>query len=227
MNRGTILLLALAALPFAAGRFGHRGEFSVLLRLGPGDSFFLRGFAPEFEIEDGQATHWTGPDGVVDLPLRVTGNGVLAYRLARVLPETGHVDVLVNGRVVDRFSCRGGRLVDRSVALQDLQGTPLTVSFHVEGRDERQLGVKLHFLRVFGEGRVALRGPVAEAQGSLLLVVLAALLVLAGFSTLETSLVVAPLALGSSVLLLRDPFLAVRLMTFLPGTLLVCGLPHG
>jgi hypothetical protein len=161
---------------------------------------------------------------VVDLPLAVTGEGVLSYRLARVLPQSGHVEVLLGGRTVDRFTCRGGRLVERQVGVQGLETTPLLLEFRVDARDERQLGVKLHSVSLEGRGRMALRGARGVLAGPLLVLVLGTVMLCAGFSTLEALLVATPWALGLSAVLLGDPLLGLRLTTGLAPVLVLFAL---
>jgi hypothetical protein len=194
------------------------------LRLGPGDSPFLSGFSPEFEIENGVSSHWTGNDGAIEIPVSVSGHATLTYRLARVLPQTAHVEVLFAGRVVDRFSCRGGSLVDREVDLGSLDGSPVSLAFHVDSHEDRRLGLKLHFVRV-DAGAARLRGAAVRLRAPALVLLFAGALLLAGFHDREAALLTAALAVGLSVGLLVDPWPFERALVLLPEVLLVIVLP--
>ena len=97
------------ALPLVAAHLGARGPRSLHLNLGPGDGPYVSGFAPEYEIDDKVATHWTTYHAAVTLPVDVeAGEATLAYRFARVFPETAVVDVRLGDRPVDHFESRGG-----------------------------------------------------------------------------------------------------------------------
>ena len=61
--------------------------------LGPGDAPYVSGFAPEYEIYDRLATHWTRYNAGVALPLSATVPVSVSYRFARVYGETAQVDV--------------------------------------------------------------------------------------------------------------------------------------
>ncbi|HWX23860.1 MAG TPA: hypothetical protein VN083_02410 [Vicinamibacteria bacterium] len=224
---GALALLGLLALPAGAVLWGSSSPLGVTFRLGPGDSPFLVGFSPEFEIEGGVATHWTGENGTVDLPLEAEGNAVLSYRLARVLPQTAHVEVLLDGEVVDRFSCRGGAFLERSVPLGGRPRTPLSLTFHVESKDSRKLGVKLHWVRLEGAkgARLWLRGLRPETEGTFLVLVFAVLLLASGWHSAAAAALVGPVSVLVSLGLRWDPWLTHRLLTLLPETLLVVGLP--
>lgn len=221
-----LTLLGLVLLPLWAASRGHHGPYGVTLELGPGDSPYIAGFAKEFEIEGRKPTQWTGEEGRIDLPLEATGESVLAYDLARVLPQTAHVQVLHGGSVVDTFSCRGGVFLDRRVNLSPATH-PLSVTIHVESRDDRKLGVKLHSVHFQG-GRgswLRPRGGWARSEGALLVLVFLWLLLIAGWSVSSTTALVAPVSLLVSLGVVEDPFLTHRLLRLLPGTLLALGMP--
>ena len=107
--KGALPGLLVVALPVLAALAGSLGTRPVALNLGPGDAAYVSGFAPDYEIQDKVATHWTTYDAGIELPVALRGGKAeLRFRFARVLPETAVVDVLFDGRAVDRFSCRGG-----------------------------------------------------------------------------------------------------------------------
>ena len=69
---------------------GSRSGRPVTLNLGPGDAPYVSGFAPEYEIDDKVATHWTTYHARVDLPLIVDAPEVAARLSLRArLPADG------------------------------------------------------------------------------------------------------------------------------------------
>src|SRR6185295_320502 len=125
-RRALAALLALVAAPVAAAFVGSTTGRAVLLNLGPGDSPYIEGFSPRYEIDEKVATHWTSYDASLRLPLLLDGGAMLSYRYARVLPETAQVQVEFQGRLADRFACRGGVFETRQVAVGS-QGAPVRV----------------------------------------------------------------------------------------------------
>jgi hypothetical protein len=145
------LALGVVLLPAVCVLTGPVQSRPILLNLGPGDGPYISGFAPSYEIQDRVATHWTSYDAALELPLALQGSAPeLRFRFARVLPETAVVDVLLDGRVVDHFSCRGGVFEERRVPLGPLAATPLRLAFHVDSHDRKGLGLKLDWVRVEG-----------------------------------------------------------------------------
>ncbi len=143
---GAALLGALA--PVAACRLNPH----VLFNFGPSDHTYLRGFEPEWEIDpDGLATHWSSHSARVLLPAAVAGGpATLQVRAARVYSNTATTTVTVNGAPVDSFAARGGRFVERSIALPDaVSGSgPLVIGFDTAGDEGRNRGLHLDWLRL-------------------------------------------------------------------------------
>jgi hypothetical protein len=222
----SLLAVVLVGAPLAAALLGSPGPVRASLKLGPGDSAYLVGFTPEYEIDGGASAHWTTKDAQVVLPLSIEGTDVeLAYRFARVLPKTAHVEVFLGGALVDRFSSRGGKLEERNVRVFVPRATPVQVAFKVDSRDPRDLGLRLHWLRVSVGvgGRIALEGfsrLAPAASVALLLLILA----FSGWGTRGAVVLAAPASLALTLGLLRDPWLIHRLLTWIPGTLAILGL---
>lgn len=196
----------------------------MTLDLGPNDASYLEGFTPEAEIEDGVATHWTSTHAGVRLPLQASGPATLAFRYARVLPETAVVDVSAAGRAVERFTCRGGRFEERRVPLGTLEATPLDARFDVDSHDRRGLGLKLDWLRfeIGGGGRVRL-GPRPAWLAVLLEAWLLALLRFAGFGRRAAFLASLPLAFALGAGALFAPFVLAHLLGKLALATAACG----
>jgi len=223
VSAGAVLLPLLAAL------WGVRGPLRVGLNLGPGDSPYLDGFTPEYEIDDKVATHWTTYDARVRLPLNISGGPWdLSYRLARVLPETATVEVLFGDTPVDRFTCRGGVFLERKVSLGALPATPLEVAFKVSSHDRQKLGVKLDWVRLeAGGGAQARLSGAARWRPAILALLLLLLLLAAGWGR-QGGLVAFPLAVALTAGLLRDPWLTHRLLRgLLEATLVLAVLGVG
>jgi hypothetical protein len=188
--------------------WGTRGPINATVKMGPNTGAYLTGAAAEYEIEGLQATRWTSWDTTLALPLVLRGGPAeISYRFARVLPQTAIVDVLLNGRPIDRFTCRGGIFAVRHVRLAALGTTPLELRFKVDSHDHRGLGLKLDWVRIETErgGRMRLRGEslwlVPLLAGALLL-----LLRFMGHSLRMAVLLVAPLGLAAVVWAMHDPF---------------------
>jgi hypothetical protein len=221
-------LAALAALvlaPAAAALIGSTSGRPLHLNLGPGDSPYVSGFSARYEIDDKVATHWTSYDAVLRLPVALEGGGTLAYRYARVLPETAEVQVEFEDRLVDRFSCRGGLFETRRVPVAGSTG-PARVHFKIDSHDRQRLGLRMDWLRLTpaAGARLRLHGA-ARWRPAALVAAAAFLLRLAGWSLGTTVLLAAPLAGAALVGLLLDPWLTHRLATGVPETLLLLGLP--
>ena len=221
---GVALALAVVAVPLLAAAWGARGPFQVTLNLGPGDAPYLSGFTSSYEIDDRVATHWTTYDAAVALPLTVSGGPMtLTYRFARVFPETAVVEVLFAGGVVDRFECRGGRFQERSAPLGAHAPTPAAVAFHADSHERQNLGLKLDWVRLAGTGRVRLRGG-AQLVPALVIALLVALHVLAGWELRPAALLAAPWAAAAAYGLLHDPWLVHRLLRGIVLALCLFGL---
>ena len=149
-----------AGIPFLSGWIGAR-DGVALVKMGPNTGFYLNGVAPLYEIEGLQATRWTTYHATVSLPLRLRGDRAeVAYRFARILPQTAVVEVSLADRLIDRFTCRGGRFRVRSVHTGFAGGAPAVLRFDVDSHDRRDLGLKLDWVRIAAveHGRLALRG---------------------------------------------------------------------
>lgn len=218
--------MACLALPLVfAALAGSPAAQTLKLNLGPGDSPYISGFLPQYEIDDKVATHWTTYDARVDLPLSLQ-NGIveLSYRFARVLPQTAVVEVFFGNRLVDRFDCRGGIVREQRVSVEVTRATPAVVTFHVDSHDRKNLGLKMDWLLIESQGntRVALRG-LARWRPALLVTVLFVLFRGVSVARWLAVVLVLPWTLaGASGLVLR-PWLTHRLLTGLPESLFVLG----
>ena len=187
--------------------FGVGAPATVLFNLGPNDADHIAGFEPHYEIEGPRATRWTTYDARVDLPLTVRGGPAsLSYRFSRVLPETAVVDVLLAGTLVDRFTCRGGAWITRTVDLAALPPLPLSIALRVDSHDRRNLGLRLDWIQLsLAGGRVGWRGWARWAPAAL---VAAAYILcrLAGLAPFPAALVSLPWSLGALVFGRLDPF---------------------
>lgn len=210
--RDAALALAVVALPLLAARAGARGPFSITLNLGPGDSPYVSGFTSSYEIDDRVATHWTTYDAAVHLPLTVSGGPMaLSYRFARVFPETAVVEIVFAGGVVDRFECRGGRFQERTAPLGTQNPTPVAVAIRADSHERQNLGLKLDWVRLTGTGHVWLYGG-SQFVPAVVIALLVALHVLAGWDLRRAALLAAPWAAAAAFGLLRDPWLVHRLL---------------
>jgi len=202
--------LGLAAfLPLASVLAGARGPVAFGVNLGPNDGRYLSGFVPLYEIDPGDqvATRWSTRQAAVVMPLVVRGGPVeVAYRFARVLPETAVVETRLAGRTVDRFSCRGGVFLVRRVRLGALPPTPVAVAFDVDSHDSRGLGLRMDWVRlaVGNGGSVFLSG---AARWRAVAVGVAAVLLFraAGFATWPALLLALPFSGGTAVWAAVDP----------------------
>ena len=222
--RRELILLALVGVPLAAALHGATNPGPVRLRLGPGDGPYVRGFAREYEIYENDAIRWSSLDSSVELPLTLEGPITLAYRFSRPVAEAGRAEVTFGGTVVDTFETRN-RPDERRVSLETPGAAPLAVRFRVETAEPRGLGLRLDWVRFDGEtgSRLRLRGP-ARFRAALLVLLLILIFRVAGWTSGESALLVAPFSLVATLGLLVDPWLVHRLLTSLPEWLLVVGL---
>ena len=219
---GAALVAALPALAALAGA-AHPGP--VQLDLGPGDAPYIEGFAPEYEIYDAVATHWTTYHARVALPLVLSGAPALvSYRFARMYGETAQVEAVApDGAVFDRFSARGGRWVTRQ-ATGDLPPGPLAVAIVSDSHERQDRGLRMDWVRFDpAGGRLRLTGA-ARWGPSLLVALVIALMGLLGWGTARAALLALPWSLGLSAGLLVDPWTVHRMLRGLPLALALFGL---
>ena len=224
-GRDAALLAAVIALPLAAALAGSRGGHPVTLNFGPGDAPYVAGFAPEYEIDDKVGTHWSTYHATVDLPVTVeAGEAALAYRFARVFPETAVVEVSLAGRTVDRFESRGGVFQERRAALGALPSTPLTVRIDADSHERRDRGLKMDWLRV-----ETARGAVVRLRGrarwtpALVVAFVAILLMLGGWPARHAAALAAPLAIALAAGLWFHPWAVHRVLRGIPEALVIFG----
>jgi hypothetical protein len=220
-----IAAAVLVLLPLAAAAAGSSAGRPVLLNFGPGDGPYLTGFAPDYEIDDKVATHWTTYHARVALPLEVRGGPVtLSYRFSRVFGETAEVDVLLGGRPVDHFQCRGGTILERSVPLGALPPTALHIGIEADSHERKDRGLKMDWLRVgLGPGaRVRLTGWAALAPAVVVALILV-IHILAGWTPRRAALWTAPWCAAAVAGLLLDPWLTHQLVRGLPLALALVG----
>jgi hypothetical protein len=218
------VLAALALPALAAALLGSSREPTITINLGPGDGPYIEGFVPEYEVDEGIGTHWSTYDASVALPVRIQGPFDVVYRFARILPQTAQVDVVIAGRVIDRFTCRGGQYLERRATVDLPQRTPAKVSFHVDSHDRRNMGLKIDWVRFEPRpgGVVRLTGTaVPRAAGLLLLIYV--ILRAASWTPRGAAFVVVPAAGAATAGLLLHPWLLHRLLTGLPEATAVFG----
>ncbi len=223
-GRDAALLAAVVALPLAAALAGSRGGHAVTLNFGPGDAPYVAGFAPEYEIDDKVATHWTTYHATVDLPVTVEGEAALAYRFARVFPQTAVVDVSLAGRTVDRFESRGGVFQERRASLGALPPTPLTVRLDADSHERKDRGLKMDWLRMETPrgAIVRLRGA-ARWMPALVVALVALLLMLGGWPGRHAAALAAPVAIALAVGLWIHPWAVHRVLRGIPQALVIIG----
>jgi hypothetical protein len=227
-RRGTIgeglAAVALVLVPLIAARIGASGPGTVTLNFGPGDGPYLTGFAPEYEIDDKVATHWTTYHAAVVLPIEVRGPVDLSYRFSRVFGETAEVEVSLGGRAVDRFQCRGGAVLERSAPLGLLPATAVRIGIESDSHERRDRGIKMDWLRLrLAPGaRLRLVGWAAAAPAAVVALVFA-LHLLAGWPPRRAMLCTAPWCLAAAAGLLLDPWLIHRLLRGVPLALVLFG----
>jgi hypothetical protein len=225
-SRDLLALALLAGLPLLASLWGTGRVSAVTLKLGPGDSPYIAGFLPEYEIDEGNATQWANQDAAIELPLTVSGGPLtLVYRFSRPVAEEGDAAVVsFGGAIVDRFTPRTG-IDERRADMGALPATPFNVGFEVVSRNPRPLGLRLDWVRLeAGSGaRVRLRGPTL-LRPALLPVLLYLVLRLAGWGVRGAALLSAPWSAAATLGLALDPWLVHRLLTGLPESLGILGL---
>jgi hypothetical protein len=223
--RDAALLAAVVALPLAAALAGSRGGRPVALNFGPGDAPYVSGFAPEYEIDDKVGTRWSTYHATVDLPVTVeAGEAALAYRFARVFPQTAVVEVSLAGRAVDRFESRGGVFQERRAVLGALPPTPLTVRIDADSHERKDRGLKMDWLRLETSrgGVVRLRGT-ALWMPAIVVALVAILLMLGGWPPRQASALAAPLAIALAAGLWIHPWAVHRVLRGIPEALVIFG----
>ena len=204
---GLLSLLAVGV----ASHVGARGPLEFRLNLGPGDSPYIQGFHPDYEIVNKVATHWTRYDATAKLPLTVSGGPVTAtYRFARVFSETAQVEVAIDGQLIDQFSCRGGQYLKRQATVTVMDG-PLAISIVSDSHEREDKGLKMDWLRfdLGAQARVRLTGW-ARWQPLFLSLVLLGTLAGVGWSVRSSLSLSLLCTLPLSVALLQNPWLSHR-----------------
>jgi len=203
-DAAVLLAVALPALVLALA--GAPAPATVFFNLGPNDADSLTGFEPHYEIDGPMATRWTTYNARVDLPLTLRrGAALLSYRYSRILPETAVVDVLLDGRQVDRFTARGGAWVTRTAPVAAEGTTPLRIEIKVDSHDRRNLGLRLDWIRLdVSGGRVGFSGW-ARWRPLLLVVAAFALFRFGGLTSPAAALSAAPWSLAALVWGRSDP----------------------
>ena len=224
-GRDAALLAAVIALPLAAALAGSRAGHSVTLNFGPGDAPYVSGFAPEYEIDDKVGTHWSTYHATIDLPLTVeAGEAVLAYRFARVFPETAVVEVSLAGRTVDRFESRGGVFQERRAVLGALPSTPVRVGVEADSHERKDRGLKMDWLRVeTPRGAVVRLRGTARCTPAVVVTLVAILLMLGGWPARQAAGLAAPLAIALAAGLWIHPWAVHRVLRGIPEALVVFG----
>jgi hypothetical protein len=226
-GRGLALAAAIVALPLLAALAGSRSGRPITLNLGPGDAPYVSGFAPEYEIDDKVATHWTTYHARIDLPVVVDAPMiVVAYRYARVFPQTAVVDVKIAGEPLDGFEARGGLYEERRPFL-GLAGTgpiPIAITVDADSHERKDRGLKLDWVRLElpRGGTVRLRG-LAAWMPAVVVILAAAILFAAGWPLARAALLASPVAIALAAGLWIDPWFTHRLLRGVPLALVVFG----
>jgi len=221
--RAAVAVLVLA--PLLAGRLAVTGPRTVTLNFGPGDSPYLSGFAPEYEIDDKVGTHWTTYHAGMALPLEVSGGPVdMSYRFTRGFGETAQVEVLFDARAVDQFQCRGGAVLERKAVLGALPPTPVRIGIESDSHERRDRGLKMDWIRLaLGPGaRLRLIGW-AAVMPTVAVALILAIHLLAGWSLRHAVVLTAPWSLAAVAGLVLDPWLTHRLLRGIPLALTFFG----
>lgn len=215
-GRDLLLLAALVAAPLAAAVTGAHGPARATLNLGPGDGPYVTGFMPEYEIAGTEATHWSGSDASVRLPLSVRGSATLSYRFARNLPEVNTVDVWLGEERIDRFAAQPV-FETRHPAVQASTPRPLIVNFKVGSPVRSPLGLRLDWVSLeAGDGAtIRLRGA-ARWRPAWLVALLFVLFRCSGWGSRASALLAAPWSVAAGLGLRLDPWLVHRLLTAVP-----------
>ncbi len=217
---GLSWVLALA-LPLGASLAGSHTARPLLLNLGPGDSPYLTGFSPQYEIDDKVATHWTTYEAAVRLPVRLAGPAEVSYRFARVFPQSAVVEVEAAGAVIDRFTARGGLIEERRTMVGS---GPAELIIRADSHERQDRGLRMDWIawQPAPRTRVRLVGWALLAP-PLLVALLLLLHRLLGFSGLQAGALTLPWAAALAAGLVLDPWLTHRLLRGLPLALLVFG----
>lgn len=215
----------LAGIPLAAGSFGARGPFSVVLNLGPHDSPFVSGFTPDYEVEGTSRVHWSTKNASVRLPLVVDGGPLtVTYRFARPLPGRAEVDGFLAGQLFDHFTFPGGRFRERRGTIPRHLRAKLDLSFRVNAEDPEGLGLRFDWIRIQGGDRATLR-LASRARFALATIPLLLWLFFAAtkWTPSSAALLAAPAALAIGAGCLTDPWLTYRLTACLPVAIAMLG----
>ncbi len=200
-------------LPLVAAWMGSSGPRIIDFNLGPGDTPYLEGFLPAYEIDEKLGTHWTTYDATIALPLRVEGGPVdVVYRYARVFGETAEIEVDVSGVPIDGFSRRGGAFEERHGSLAVLD-TPLSFAVRCDSHERQNMGIKLDWVRfdLGDQSSVRLIGW-AFWQPIVITLMLLVVWIASGAGVARAATLTAPLALALAFGLWSDPWLTHRLV---------------
>ncbi len=201
---------------------GARGPGRIELGFGPGDSPYIEGFHPYYEVVGARTTHWTTYDAAVALPLEVHGGPVTisyryANRYARDFPQTAEVEVRLAERTIDCFSARGGVYQERSVHLASVSESPFVLPILADSHERWNMGLKLDWLRIDYGDRATVRLVGFGLWQPLLLIVLVLLTMLAlGWTGPKAALLATPSSAILSIGLWKDPWLTHRFLTGIP-----------
>ena len=219
-----LFLIALVALPAAAALRGARGPLTFRLNLGPGDSAFVSGFAPEYEVNEGEGRHWSRGQAAVRLPLVVQG-GPSLVRLRFGPPpmsrsEAAEVRLTLGGTSVDRFVVPGGGMQEHQTEVGLSGSVPLALGIEVAWPGTDAIGLWLDWIAFeVPPGRAsALTGSTRWRAAAVAGVAFLALLA-CGWNPRRAALLAAPLALALAIGLVRDPWLVHQLLRGVPEAL--------
>jgi len=99
--RDLALVLLLAAAGWFAPVLAAHTARPALIKFGPNDADYVRGFRSDWERDGLTLFRWTGLSSSVTLPLRIQGEGhVLRMRVRRHFVEPARVSLSVEGRAV-------------------------------------------------------------------------------------------------------------------------------
>ena len=221
-----LLLAALVGLPAAAALRGARGPATLRLNLGPGDSHYVSGFAPEYEVNDGEGRHWSRGQAAVHLPLVVQG-GPNVVRLRFGPPpmsrsDSAEVRLTLGRAAVDHFVVPGGGMQEHLSEVSLSGAVPLDLGIEVAWPGTDALGLWLDFIDfgVPSGGVTALSGGARWRAGVTVGIVFLALLA-TGCPRRRAVLLTGPLSLAAAVALLRDPWLVHGLLRGVPEALVL------